>query len=71
MQRTPNWTECIIHFSSATAALAFVGVIAVLAVPWKILLRGVRHPQLCIECGYDLTGSMSGVCSECGNPDMQ
>jgi hypothetical protein len=24
------------------------------------------HPTLCRACGFDLSGSMSGVCSECG-----
>jgi hypothetical protein len=24
--------------------------------------------NLCLECGYDLTGNVSGICSECGTP---
>ncbi len=28
---------------------------------WRRLRNGV-----CVECGYDLTGNVSGVCSECG-----
>jgi hypothetical protein len=31
-------------------------------------LRSKRHPELghCSNCGYDLTGNVSGVCPECG-----
>lgn len=24
--------------------------------------------RICERCGYDLTGNVSGVCPECGNP---
>ncbi len=35
------------------------------------LLRRYRREQrredgLCVDCGYDLTGNVTGVCSECG-----
>lgn len=25
-------------------------------------------PKLCWTCGYDLTGNITGICSECGTP---
>jgi hypothetical protein len=28
-----------------------------------------RRAGLCIRCGYDLTGNVTGVCSECGRPE--
>jgi len=28
----------------------------------------VLNPMLCRDCGYDLTGNVSGVCPECGQP---
>ncbi|UCE58112.1 MAG: hypothetical protein JSU63_11765 [Phycisphaerales bacterium] len=31
-----------------------------------LLRRRRRRKGLCIVCGYDLTGNVSGVCSECG-----
>lgn len=33
-------------------------------------LRRQRRARLkqCLECGYDLTGNVSGVCPECGTP---
>lgn len=40
--------------------------------PSLVLLRGPlrrwrrRHKGLCVKCGYDLTGNLSGVCPECG-----
>ena len=30
--------------------------------------RHRRKRGLCLRCGYDLTGNVSGVCSECGVP---
>jgi len=27
-----------------------------------------RQLGLCVRCGYDLTGNVSGVCPECGTP---
>ena len=48
------------------ALLLVVGV-PVTIVIWKerLLLRRLRFNK-CIGCGYDLTGNVSGVCSECG-----
>ncbi len=33
----------------------------------RTMLRERGH-ELCVPCGYDLTGNISGVCPECGNP---
>jgi hypothetical protein len=30
------------------------------------VIRKRRAQGLCIHCGYDLTGNISGVCPECG-----
>ncbi len=27
---------------------------------------GELHIQICYECGYDLSGNVTGICSECG-----
>ena len=32
----------------------------------RIERRQRRRKGLCLKCGYDLTGNVSGVCSECG-----
>src|SRR5437588_8146975 len=40
------------------AACAFVGYILLAAKP--------KASGLCANCGYDLTGNLSGVCPECG-----
>jgi hypothetical protein len=29
--------------------------------------EGRKAKGLCVRCGYDLTGNVSGVCPECGN----
>jgi hypothetical protein len=36
----------------------------------RLMLRAnTRFPSNCCErCGYDLTGNVSGICSECGTP---
>ena len=45
------------------------------ALPLAVLLPGIirerrlefrRRHNLCLKCGYDLTGNVSGRCSECG-----
>lgn len=43
--------------------------ILVLCIPTAIIWRrDRRHPEgHCQGCGYDLTGNVSGVCSECGS----
>lgn len=40
----------------------------------KVVRRSLAHHppydmrgRLCIECGYDLTGNLSGICPECGS----
>ena len=30
------------------------------------LMRRRRRIGMCLSCGYDLTGNVSGTCSECG-----
>ena len=43
-----------------------------LAYPFVAFIRGPlrryrrRRRGLCLKCGYDLTGNVSGVCPECG-----
>jgi hypothetical protein len=34
---------------------------------WRRMHRR-RRLGLCLQCGYDLTGNISGICSECGKP---
>ena len=43
-------------------------LVVVIAIPTAWLWRrGRRHrPGHCRNCGYDLTGNVTGVCSECG-----
>jgi len=44
--------------------LAFAGPLTVLL----FILDRLSPPGKCRECGYDLTGNVSGVCPECGSP---
>lgn len=34
---------------------------------WAFVRRGGPPPGFC-KCGYNLTGNVTGVCSECGTP---
>jgi len=58
--------------SGITGINAFIPLWLVLlltAIPtawlWHRDRRRIR-PGCCLRCGYDLTGNMSGICSECG-----
>ena len=48
--------------------LPFLPPFVVVAIPTAILWYRDRRPPKghCRKCGYDLTGNVSGVCSECG-----
>ncbi len=46
-----------------------IGVCAGALVFWLCVRTPPRHPAgHCQNCGYDLTGNDTGVCSECGVP---
>ncbi len=53
----PAWVPCVLFGTYPT--LAFIRG------PLRRWRR--RRKGLCIDCGYDLTGNVSGVCSECGS----
>ena len=53
----PLWAPCLLF--------AAYPMIALIRSPARRRQRR-RGRGLCIECGYDLTGNMSGVCPECG-----
>ena len=39
---------------------------------WRELRRvPTLRPGICFNCGYDLTGNISGVCPECGTAEGQ
>jgi hypothetical protein len=46
-------------------------VLAVISVLLFRLDRRRPKPGHCKSCGYNLTGNVSGVCSECGEPISQ
>ncbi|HNQ24901.1 MAG TPA: hypothetical protein PKK06_17615 [Phycisphaerae bacterium] len=35
---------------------------------WRMIRRRRRAQGLCMNCAYNLTGNVSGVCPECGEP---
>ena len=57
--------------SGHTIIVPLWAAIALLAIPTAFLWHHDRPrlpPNHCRDCGYDLTGNVSGVCSECGTP---
>ena len=62
-----NWSV-----SDKVALWLWLPVVVFLALPSFAFVRGplLRHLRrktgCCLKCGYDLTGNVSGVCSECG-----
>ena len=52
-------------FLVLTATLAALCVYPLLPNPRQ---RWRRKRGLCVSCGYDLTGNVSGTCPECGSP---
>lgn len=56
----------------AIALIVFGGIqwslLAALAARWLFREPLDRSRPLCIQCGYDLTGNVSGRCPECGTP---
>lgn len=49
---------------------AFVTVDVAFLVPILVRMTCCLR-SLCLHCGYDLTGNVSGVCPECGKPVLR
>ena len=52
----PLWAPCLV--------LAVYPTIAFIRGPYRRYRR--RKKGLCLKCGYNLTGNISGICPECG-----
>ncbi len=61
-----------IIFQLLFGVLMIGGCVGGIAIGWFSLLRRPRdianafNPKQCLECGYDLSGNLSGRCPECG-----
>ncbi len=53
--RVPHWASVLLFSAYPVAAL----------LGSRARLRRRRVRGLCVDCGYDLTGNVSGVCPEC------
>lgn len=53
-----------VRLMPVSAILGIYPAIAFIRGPWRRHRR--RRRGLCIRCGYNLEGNVSGVCSECG-----
>lgn len=59
-------TVAVAPLWSLTALFATYPTIAFIGGPVRRWRR--RRNGWCVECGYDLTGNVSGICPECGTP---
>ena len=49
-------------------ATMFLGFMIMPTIAGWVLRRARIATQLCVACGYNLTGNTSGTCPECGKP---
>ena len=59
-RETPGWT--LVPVALALAAYPLVTLNR-----GPLRRRRRRKRGQCLDCGYDLTGNVTGVCSECGS----
>lgn len=46
----------------------FVSCLAIAVIPEPLKRWRRRKRNCCVQCGYNLTGNVSGICPECGRP---
>ena len=57
----PYWLLCLVTLLAPGARFGWHARRA-------LAVRGRSRRPLCVECGYNLTANISGVCPECGRP---
>ncbi len=62
-----SWPDWVFVGSLHVSACLITGVPGVLVAVW-VMCRPPYPRGHCQTCGYDLTGNVSGRCSECGKP---
>ena len=55
-----KWYLCLFNLAHVVLPVATAAAL--------LRLRKVNHPGHCKTCDYDLTGNVTGICSECGTP---
>lgn len=71
-----SWADCFSGLSNTIVVKCstWIAAVVLLVLPTKRFVggpcrRALRRKQgRCVNCGYILTGNVSGVCSECGCP---
>ena len=59
---------CSGTFYMAIAVEQVVGLAVTILAGWLVVRARRPQPGHCVNCKYDLTGDVSGVCPECGCP---
>ncbi len=64
-----RYSAAHIPYRKLVIALALLAVYPACRLTHHVVTRYRKRPHgLCLSCGYDLTGNISGVCPECGQP---
>jgi hypothetical protein len=70
-EATQNWSVPLptwVHLVGVAIPLALGGILGVLLYLQVRIWRRWGVVGVCLNCGYNLTGNVSGVCPECGEP---
>ena len=63
-----SWWETSCESSNVPLLIPLLPIAIAIPTAW-LWWRDSRHPPgHCQRCGYDLTGNVTGVCSECAEP---
>src|SRR5438094_982445 len=64
-------TRDVVAIAAAVTTFGFVVGFLVGLWRWNRGEQLIRNPPICMNCGYSLTGNLSGRCSECGQESSE
>ncbi len=64
--QNPDRRTYVLSLPTLVLAMLFVAFPTIAFIRGPLRRRSRRRKGLCVSCGYDLTGNVTGVCSECG-----
>jgi len=68
----PSGSDWFWHLGFVVLPLCVLWIAHVVVVTFiGLRRRRLRRANWCVQCEYNLTGNVSGVCSECGTPILR